>query len=112
MISSGEVIRVLLVDDHAIFRAGLRALLGSGPGLKVVGEASNGVEALEQIEKVKPDVVLMDLDMPGGDGATATAKISKMNPRPRVLVLTMYSEEDRLVSLLTSGREWISLKGR
>jgi DNA-binding NarL/FixJ family response regulator len=103
MTSSGEVIRVLLVDDHAIFRAGLRALLGTLPGIEVVGEASNGVEGLEQIENAKPDVVLMDLDMPGGDGATATAKIARMNPRPRVLVLTMYSEEDRLVSLLTAG---------
>jgi len=103
MIPSADSIGVLLVDDHAIFRAGLRALLGTVPGMQVVGEASDGIEALALIEKTKPDVVVMDLEMPGGDGATATAKIAKMNPRPKVLILTMYSEEDRLISLLTAG---------
>ena len=103
MIASPDVIGVLLVDDHAIFRAGLRALLSTVEGMKVVGEASDGVEALAAIEKVKPDVVVMDLEMPGGDGATATTKIARMNPRPKVLILTMHSEEDRLVSLLMAG---------
>jgi len=99
----GDTICVLLVDDHAVFRAGLRALLRAVPGMSVVGEACNGVEALDLIERLKPDVVVMDLDMPGGDGATATARIAKMNPRPRVLILTMYSEEDRLIPLLMAG---------
>jgi DNA-binding NarL/FixJ family response regulator len=92
-----------MVDDHAIFRAGLRAFLNSVPDIQVVGEATNGVEGLELTAKLTPDVVLMDLVMPGGDGASATATIAKMKPRPRVLILTMHSEEDRLVSLLTAG---------
>jgi DNA-binding NarL/FixJ family response regulator len=100
---STDGIGVLLVDDHAIFRAGLRALLSTVPDLKVVGEANDGVEALGLIEKLKPDVVVMDLEMPGGDGVTATAKIANMNPRPKVLILTMHSEEDRLIALLTAG---------
>ncbi len=103
MISSGEVIRVLLVDDHAIFRSSLRALLGTIPGLVVVGEANDGVAAIGLVQKLAPDVVLMDLDMPGGDGATATARIAKLTRPPKVLILTMYSEEERLVSLLTAG---------
>ena len=103
MNASTDVIGVLLVDDHAIFRAGLRAVLNAFPELKVVGEAADGVEALALIEKTRPDVVIMDLEMPGGDGAFATAQIAKMNPRPKVLILTMHSEEDRLVDLLTAG---------
>lgn len=103
MISSDEVIRILVVDDHAIFRASLRALLGTIPGLVVVGEANDGVAAMALVQKLAPDVVLMDLDMPGGDGATATAKIATLSRPPKVLVLTMYSEEERLVSLLTAG---------
>lgn len=103
MNASTYVIGVLLVDDHAIFRAGLRALLSTVKDLKVVGEASNGTEALGSIETTKPDVVIMDLEMPGGDGLTATTKMAGMNPRPRVLILTMHSEEERLVSLLTAG---------
>src|SRR3954469_7978442 len=91
MNASTEVIGVLLVDDHAIFRAGLRALLSTVPDLKVVGEASDGAEALGLSERLKPDVIVMDLEMPGGDGATATAKMARMNPRPRVLILTMHS---------------------
>jgi two-component system, NarL family, response regulator NreC len=103
MVMTADSIGVLLVDDHAIFRAGVRALLGTVRGITVVGEANDGIEALSMIEKCRPDVVVMDLDMPGGDGATATAKIATMSPRPKVLILTMYSEEDRLITLLTAG---------
>jgi DNA-binding NarL/FixJ family response regulator len=103
MTASTDVIRVLLVDDHAIFRAGLRALLRTVPGIEVVGEATGGVEALMMVESLRPNVVVMDLEMPGGDGATATAQISTMNPKPGVVILTMHSEEDKLVSLLTAG---------
>lgn len=103
MNASADVIGVLLVDDHAIFRAGLRAFLSTVSGLRVLGEASDGVEALGMIDQLKPDVVVMDLEMPGGDGISATAKIARMNPRPRILVLTMHSEEDRLIMMLTAG---------
>ena len=103
MNASTDVIRVLLVDDHAIFRAGLRALLGTVTGLKVVGEAANGAEAMSMIKATTPDVVIMDLQMPEVDGLTATAGIARMSPRPKVLILTMHSEEERLISLLSAG---------
>jgi DNA-binding NarL/FixJ family response regulator len=103
MNASTDVIGVMLVDDHAIFRAGLRALLSTTPGFKVVGEASDGTEAIGLIQVTRPDVVIMDLEMPGGDGLTATSKIARMNQRPKVLILTMHSEEDRLIPLLTAG---------
>lgn len=101
--SGNRMIGLLLVDDHAIFRAALRALLRTVPDMCVVGEASDGVEALAMAERIKPDVVVMDIEMPGGDGTTATAAIAQLNPPPRVLILTMHSEEDRLVPLLTAG---------
>lgn len=100
---SAEVIRVLVVDDHVMFRDGLKALLRNAPDVVVAGEASDGEEALRTIERSVPDVVVMDLDMPGGDGAAATAAIAAMDRPPKVLVLSMHSEEERLIPLLKSG---------
>jgi DNA-binding NarL/FixJ family response regulator len=100
---STAVIRVMLVDDHTIVREGLRGLLHSAPDIQVVGEASNGVEAIAVIAQCAPDVVVMDLDMPGGDGTTATREISKLEHPPRVLILTMHTEEERLIPLLEGG---------
>ena len=97
------VIRILLVDDHVIFRAAMRAILAMQPDMSVVAEAGDGNEALEMVRRHQPRVVVMDLEMPGGDGTAATIAISRMANRPMVLVLTMHSEEERLVSLLTSG---------
>jgi two-component system, NarL family, response regulator NreC len=98
-----STIRVMLVDDHTVVREGLRGLLRSAPDIEVVGEASNGVEALAAIAKCAPDVVVMDLDMPGGDGATAAREIAKLDPPPEVLILTMHTEEERLIPLLEGG---------
>ena len=98
-----DVIRVLLVDDHTVMRAGLKALLRAAADIAVVGEADNGVVALELAERLHPDVVVMDLDMPGGDGITATRALSTAQPDTRVLVLTLHPEEESLVPALEAG---------
>ena len=89
---SGDVIRVLLADDHAVVRAGLKALLGSARDLQVIGEAANGRDAVNMAERLKPDVVVMDLSMPILDGVGATKEIVAMGIGTRVLVLTMHAE--------------------
>ncbi len=86
-----------------MFREGLKALLRNAPDVVVVGEASDGKESLLTIERTAPDVVVMDLDMPGGDGAWATAEIAAMDRPPKVLILSMHSEEEHLIPLLKSG---------
>ncbi len=100
---AGRAIRVMVVDDHALFRCGVRALLRAAPGVELVGEAANGVEALRVAESCDPDVVLMDLEMPGGDGATAAHALSRWQRAPRVLVLTMHDEREHAVRLLEMG---------
>lgn len=98
------VIRVMLVDDHAIVRAGLRAVLGAAPGLTVVGEADGGNAALAQLANNPADVVVMDLSMADGDGITATRAITRHGGSgARVLVLTMHSEESYLEPVLAAG---------
>ena len=101
--ASGEPIRVLLVDDHTILRAGLRALLRTAPDVVLVGEASGGDEAVALAARLAPHVVVMDLDMPLGDGASATRALAASARPPRVLVLTMHTEESRLLELLELG---------
>ena len=96
-------IRVLLADDHAVLRAGLRALLAAEPDMAVVGEASNGAEAVQLAERLRPDVVVMDISMPVKDGLAATAEISERLPDIRVLVLTMHAEEEYLLPVLEAG---------
>ena len=98
-----ETIRVILVDDHTLIREGVRVLLNAAPDIAVVGEAENGVAALELARRAVPDVVLLDLDMPGGDGASALDALRRELPEVRVLILTMYAEETRLVPLLAAG---------
>lgn len=100
---SNDTIRVLLVDDHAILRDALRALLNLAPDIQVVGEATDGKNAVEIAQRLAPDVVVMDLDMPGGDGETATRALSQLDPAPKVLILSMHTEEERLVPLLKDG---------
>mgnify|MGYP000277144237 CR=1 FL=1 len=96
-------IRVLLVDDHAVVRSGLGAVLLSYDGLELVGEASNGKEAIELCEKYKPDVVLMDLLMPEMDGVAATAVIHEKWPDMRIIVLTSYKEKEMVEGALKAG---------
>lgn len=100
---SADPIRVILADDHAVVRAGLKAVLGASPEIEVVGEASDGAEAVELAERLDPDVVIMDLTMDRMDGATATREIVAKKLRARVLVLTMHAEEDYLLPVLEAG---------
>src|SRR5260221_4054397 len=97
-------IRVVLVDDHAIVRTGLRAVLSAAPDIEVVGEASGGHEAVELVSRTPADVVVMDLSMRAGDGLMATRAITgRSNRAPNVLVLTMHSEEAYLEAALEAG---------
>jgi len=96
-------IRVLLVDDHGVFRLGLRALLERVEEITVVGEASSGREALVQVTALKPDVVVMDVSMAEMDGAEATRRLVASDPAIRVLALTMHDEREYLIPLLEAG---------
>jgi two-component system response regulator NreC len=98
-----DTVRVILVDDHTLIREGLRALLQAAPGIVVVGEADNGVAAVALARRVVPDVVVLDLDMPDGDGASALGTLRLERPDVRVLILTMYAEHARLLPLLEAG---------
>jgi two-component system response regulator NreC len=98
-----ELIRILLVDDHAVLRAGLRALLDAEQELEVIGEAGTGEEGVSMTERLKPDIVVMDLSMPGIGGLEATRRIAAMDQGTRVLVLTMHGEEEHLLPVLEAG---------
>jgi DNA-binding NarL/FixJ family response regulator len=100
---SGDSIRVVLADDHAVVRAGLRAVLGTAKDIEVVAEAKNGLEAVGYAERLKPDVVVMDLTMDQMDGIQATKEIVAKELPTRVLVLTMHAEEEYLIPLLEAG---------
>ena len=100
---STDFIRVILADDHAVVRAGLKAVLGAAPDIEVVGEARDGREAVALAERVRPDVVVMDLTMGETDGTTATREIVAKGLPTRVLVLTMHAEEDYLIPVLEAG---------
>jgi DNA-binding NarL/FixJ family response regulator len=102
-------IRVLLVDDHAVLRRGLEQLLAGEPDIEVVGTAADGAVALEEVRRTRPDVVLMDLQMPGTDGVTATRHIVAEGGA-EVLVLTSFSDADRIVAALDAGAVGYLLK--
>jgi len=104
------VIRVLLVDDHPVVRQGLHAMLDAEADLAVVGEVSSGAEAVEFVANDPPDVVLMDLRMPGMDGATATAKIVASGSRSRVVVLTTYETDTDILRAVEAGAAGYLLK--
>ncbi|MBK1783074.1 response regulator transcription factor [Prauserella cavernicola] len=97
------MIRVLLVDDQQLVRAGLRMLCGTTEDLEVVGEADNGHQATQLVEQTLPDVVLMDLRMPGVDGITATSRILAARPSTRILVLTTFDDDEHLYPALAAG---------
>jgi two-component system response regulator NreC len=101
--TGGQRIRVLIVDDHAILRQALRQLLEQHPEVEVLGDAGNGREAIASTEKLMPDVVLMDMVMPGLTGLEATRQIRKRFPKTRVLILTGYMEEEQIVAALRAG---------
>jgi two-component system response regulator NreC len=100
---ASQRIRLLVADDHALLRQALRMLLESQAGLEVVGEATNGRDAVESAERLLPDVVLMDMVMPGLNGIDATRQIAKRVPGTRVLILTAYLEDERLLQALRAG---------
>lgn len=104
------MIRVIVADDHPIVRAGIVGLLSLDDGLKVVGEASNGAEAVELAHALHPDVVLMDLRMPRLTGAEATARITAELPEVRVLVLTTYESDDDILGAIEAGANGYLLK--
>lgn len=96
-------IRLLLVDDHAVVRSGLRMLLEAQPDMEIVGEATSGSEAVHMVQRKKPDVVLMDVQMPGSNGIDATKQIKKVMPETAVLTLTMYENEQYFLEMLKAG---------
>jgi DNA-binding NarL/FixJ family response regulator/succinate dehydrogenase/fumarate reductase flavoprotein subunit len=105
-----QTIRVLLVDDHAVLRAGLRSLLNAEPDIKVVGEAGDGSEAIKQIGEITPDIVVMDLTMPGMSGLDTIQYISAHFPQTRTLVLTMHAEEQYILRTMKVGASGYVLK--
>jgi DNA-binding NarL/FixJ family response regulator len=100
---SGNPIRIILADDHKLLRQGVKALLRNAPDIVIVGEAASGDEAVALAKRQRPDVIVMDLDMGDGDGATATRTLTRESPSIRVLILTMHTEEERLLPLLADG---------
>ena len=106
-----EPIRVLIVDDHAPFRAGLRALLASVPDMEVAGEAENGDEAIQKAAKLQPDVILMDIQMPGMNGIEATRLIYGSSQHMGGIVLTMCEDDDSVFAAMRAGARGYLLKG-
>ena len=103
-------IRCLIVDDHTLFREGLRRLLESEPGIEVVGEARDASEAIERAHFLKPDVILMDIGMPGLSSFEASRRITRELPGRRVIFLTMYEDEEYLLQCLDAGASGYILK--
>ena len=106
-----HAIRVLIADDHAVVRQGLRAVLGSEPDMEVVGEAATGKEVVERAAKLRPDVILMDIQMPGINGIEATRRILDTNSDVGVVVLTMFEDDDSVFSAMRAGARGYVLKG-
>jgi two-component system, NarL family, response regulator NreC len=102
-LSSDGVITVVLVDDHAVVRAGLKAVLSTAKDIKVIGEGANGKDAISLAERLDPDVIVMDLSMGEMDGSQATKELKTRDTRSKILILTMHAEDTYLVPLLEAG---------
>lgn len=109
--AAGDVIRVLVADDHVAFRGGLRAALESAGDIRVVGEAASGLDAITRTGQLQPDVVLMDVNMPGIDGIEATRRIVDASPHVAILVLTMHDDDDMVFAAVRAGARGYLLKG-
>jgi two-component system, NarL family, response regulator LiaR len=107
---SDEAIRVLIVDDHAVVREGLRTFLELQDGIEIAGEAGDGAQAIKLASELEPDVILMDLVMPGVDGVTAMRAVRKRSPRSRVIVLTSFLDDERLMPAIEAGADGYLLK--
>jgi len=105
------MIRVLIADDHPVFRFGLRTLLKADPTMEVVGEATDGEEAIKLADQLAPDVVLMDLTMPGMNGIEAARRILLKHPEMHILVLTMFEDDDSVFAAMRAGARGYLLKG-
>jgi DNA-binding NarL/FixJ family response regulator len=106
-----STLRIVLADDHPVVRGGLRALLASLEGFEVVGEAADGEEAVREVQLTKPDVVLMDVRMPGVDGVEAARRIRTATPGTAVLMLTMYDDDATVFTAMQAGARGYLLKG-
>ncbi len=105
-----EPLTILIADDHPLFRKGLRALLATLPQVTVVGEAAGGAEAVRLAEQLQPKLVLMDLQMPNGDGLTAVRQIAASSPHIHILVVTMFEDDDSVFAALRAGARGYVLK--
>ena len=103
-------IRIFICDDHALFREGIKAVLRENPAIEIVGEATNGREAVETVPAARPDVVLMDIEMPEMNGLEATKRLKQANKDLKVLILTMYEEEELVARCLDAGAVGFVLK--
>jgi DNA-binding NarL/FixJ family response regulator len=106
-----STIRVLIADDHGVVREGLRAVLGSEADMEVVGEAATGKEVVERAAELRPDVILMDIQMPHVNGIEATRRILSVNPDVGVVVLTMFEDDDSVFTAMRAGARGYVLKG-
>ena len=107
-----DEISVLVVDDHPIVRSGLSMAIAMDEEMKVIGEAKDGVEAVEKAHLLKPDVIVMDLVMPRKDGVAAIAEICQENPQARILVLTSFAQDERIIAAIKAGASGYLLKDR
>jgi len=105
-----DKLTVLIADDHPVFRKGLRALLSSLPNVSLVGEAISGIDATRMAEQLQPDVILMDLQMPGGGGLAAIRQIVQTSPHIRILVVTMFQDDDSVFAAMRAGARGYVLK--
>ena len=108
--AAGKAIKVLLVDDHTILRQGIHALLAREPDIEVVGEASDGLEALDQVARLEPHVVIMDLVMPHMNGLEATRQIRERHPDVHILILSMYDDDEYVREIIQAGASGYVLK--
>jgi DNA-binding NarL/FixJ family response regulator len=108
---SAQPTRVVVADDHSLFRYGLKAMLANAEGFEVVGEATTGEEAVEKVTELEPDIVLMGIQMPGMNGIEVTRSILETNPRVGVVVVTMFEDDDSVFAAMRAGARGYVLKG-
>jgi DNA-binding NarL/FixJ family response regulator len=108
---SMDTIRILIADDHALFREGLRALFAALPDIEVVGEAAEGAAAITQVDAVQPDVILMDINMPGVNGIEATRRILGTHPNLGIIMVTMLEDDTSVFAAMRAGARGYVLKG-